>query len=106
MNGPDDLLARLTALAARPDGAGAERDELEQAFAPIVRLALRTGRGLPHVVQWVQRAHTRLAGPVSTAPPIHFAPQITRLLFERVLDRIRPAAATRPNHWSESVRDE
>jgi hypothetical protein len=104
MSESDDLTTRLVALATRPDGA-AERDALEQTFAVIVRLALRRGRGHPHVVRWVERTHGHMAGPRTTAPPIHFAPQIARLLLDRVLNRIRPAAATRPRHWTESVHD-
>lgn len=103
MTGLDELTTRLTALAARPDGP---RQDLERTFAVIVRVALRKGGGPPHVVRWVRRAHDRLAGRHNSAPPAYFAPQITRLLLERILERIRPKADTRPKHWSESLRDD
>jgi hypothetical protein len=106
MTGIDDLTQRISSLAARPEGDDRERDDLERTFAVIVRLALRNGSGRAHVVQWVRKAYDRLAGPNSSAPPVDFAPQITRLLFARILERLRPALETRPRHWSDSIRDE
>src|SRR5262245_27975220 len=105
MTGLDRLTSRLSALATRPDAVG-EREDLERTFAVIVRQSLRTGGGLPHVVRWVRRAHGRLAGTNNSAPPVYYAPQITRMLMERILERIRPKAETRPKHWSESLLDE
>jgi hypothetical protein len=105
MNRTDDLTRRLMNLAHRPTAEGPERDELERAFAAIVRLALRTGQGLPHVVQWVRQTHERLAGPRSMTAPVQFAPRITHILFDQILDRLRPSADTHPNHWAESVKE-
>jgi len=105
MNGTDDLTRRLVDLANRPTAEGPERDELERAFAAIVRLVLRTGRGLPHVVYWVRQTHERLAGPNSAVAPVRFAPRITRMLFDQILERLRPSGDTHPHHWSESVKE-
>ena|SRR5260370_378002 len=106
MNATDDLTRRLVDLADRPDAYGREREELERVFAVIVRLALNQGRGIPHVVRWVGKVCDQIAGPGRAGPRLQYAPRITQLLFDRILDRIRPSADTHPRHWSESLRDD
>ena len=54
--------------------------ELEDNLAPMVRLALHKGLGLPEVVQWVQQTYESLTEGITPAPPEFYIPQITRLL--------------------------
>jgi hypothetical protein len=65
-----------------PDLAGDLRrmQELEETLAPMVRLALRKGLGVPEVVQWVQQTYVALTEGVTPAAPEFYVPQITRLL--------------------------
>jgi hypothetical protein len=54
--------------------------DLEETLAPMVRLALRKGVGVPEVVQWVQQTYAALTEGSTLAPPEAYVPQITRLL--------------------------
>ena len=54
--------------------------ELEHILAPMVRLALGNGVGLPEVVQWVQQTYATMTEGATPALPEFYVPQITRLL--------------------------
>ncbi|HEV3145134.1 MAG TPA: hypothetical protein VGZ47_14690 [Gemmataceae bacterium] len=54
--------------------------DLEECLAPMVRLALRKGVGLPEVVEWVQQTYAGLIEGTTPAPLEYYVPQITRLL--------------------------
>jgi len=54
--------------------------ELEDSLAPMVRLALQKGLGVPEVVQWVRQTFEGLTEGTTPAPPEFYIPQITRLL--------------------------
>ncbi len=88
----------LSALVGRPlptHAHGLEEEQLLSALAPIVRLALRRGTGVPSVVAWVRRTHAALADG-RHVPRDHFAPQITRLLCAAFLaDANSPKPANR-----------
>jgi hypothetical protein len=54
--------------------------ELEETLAPMVRLALGKGVGLPEIVQWVQQTYAVITEGAMPAPPDFYVPQITSLL--------------------------
>ena len=54
--------------------------QLEDSLAPMVRLALHKGLGMPEVVHWVQQTYEGLTEGTTQAPPEFYIPQITRLL--------------------------
>jgi hypothetical protein len=63
-----------------PSDLGYAIRELEETLAPMVRLALGKGVGLPEVVQWVQETYAVITEGAAPAPPEYYVPQITRLL--------------------------
>jgi len=54
--------------------------ELENSLAPMVRLALQKGLGVPEMVHWVRQTYEGLTEGTSPAPLEFYIPQITRLL--------------------------
>jgi hypothetical protein len=90
MNFPHDSLQSL----ADRMGCGREphrvRETLEASLIPMVRRALRSGAGLPQLVQWVQTTLPQLqVGQDRTRPvdPERAAPPLARLLCAKLLDR-------------------
>jgi hypothetical protein len=73
------------------------REQLEASLVPMIRCALRTGRGVPAVVQWVRRNLSRLAAahePGQQSPdPERTAPALARLLCATLLEKHRPRPA-------------
>jgi hypothetical protein len=54
--------------------------ELEETLAPMVRLALDKGVGLPEVVRWVEETYAAITDGTAPARREYYVPQITRLL--------------------------
>jgi hypothetical protein len=92
----------LQALADRMGCGGAPpnqvREKLEASLAPLVRRVLRTGAGLPHLVQWVQTTLPQVEAGGDRGRPVdpdRAAPALARLLCATLLRRppARPALA-------------
>lgn len=71
---------------------GANRAELEEIVAPLVRVVLRTGCGRPSIVRFV-RQHLRVLVPASCGEAEvdaeWAAPRLTRLLITHMLRHIQ-----------------
>jgi hypothetical protein len=93
---PDSTLQKF----AEQIGRGGEspiriRETLEASLIPLVRRVLRTGAGMPQLVQWVQRALPQVqTGADRTRPvdPERAAAPLARLLCSALL-RKRPGFA-------------
>lgn len=98
MNPSDNALQQF-AERMRCAGAPAHhiRERLEASLVPLVRRALRSGAGIPQLVQWVQKTLPQVqAGEDRTRPadPDRAAPPLARLLCSTLLQpRLAPAAA-------------
>jgi hypothetical protein len=69
------------------------REQLEAMLVPMIRCALRSGRGAPPLVQWVRRNLPAVAAMSPTgrgSDPEWVAPTMARLLSGRLLGRSRP----------------
>jgi hypothetical protein len=64
------------------------REALEASLLPMIRCALRSGIGHPHVVSWVR--HQAESNPTLPPDPVRAAPPIARVLCERLLERLDP----------------
>jgi hypothetical protein len=64
------------------------RQALEASLLPMIRCALRSGIGHPHVVSWVR--HQAASNPHTSPDPTRAAPPIARALCERLLERLDP----------------
>jgi hypothetical protein len=85
----DNLVAVVNQLRRGDDAARPEvRARLEAALVPMVRVALRTGRGVPAVVGWVRREAT---GATPSEADWRAGP-LARRMCSVVLDRLRPIA--------------
>jgi hypothetical protein len=69
-----------------PDNPGRLREVLEASLVPIIRVAIRSGTGLPGVVSWVRR-HL----PEPDADPTRVAPALARQLCDRLMEQRRPS---------------
>lgn len=72
-------------LAGQGDGLSdvASLGSIGDGLAPIVRLALRRGEGLPPVVRWVRRTFAAMAGG-RAVPPEQYADAITEVLRRKL----------------------
>ena len=70
MNYFDDALHNLAARlgTGNPDNPTRFRETLEASLVPMIRCALRSGRGLPSLVQWVRRHQLDQPDPTAAAP--------------------------------------
>ncbi len=71
------------------------RAEMEATLLPMVRCVLRTGRGHPRLVRWVQRALPAVAGPQRPGQPVDLdrtAGPVARLVCTAMVEqeRFRP----------------
>ena len=93
MSNPDGTLQRFAEQIGRAgDSPIRIRETLEASLIPLVRRALRTGAGIPQLVQWVQRTLPQVqAGADRTRPvdPDRAAAPLARLLCTTLL-RERP----------------
>jgi hypothetical protein len=82
-----------------PEGSAAQRRAaLEASLVPMVRCVLRTGRGNPRLVRWVQQALPAVAGPQwpgQAVDPDQAAGPVARLVCSAMLEqmRLRPDGA-------------
>jgi hypothetical protein len=95
MHTPDDAL-RALAVRMKCDPAAPERfrETLERSLVPMIRCAIRSGTGLPPLVQWVRRhLPAQAAGAPSRPADLEWAaPSMARLLCDRLLEYVRPPA--------------
>jgi hypothetical protein len=93
MNHTDD---DLQLLARRIYGAYGEdvrdRATLEADLVPMIRCAMRTGRGQPAIVAWVKRNLPAFAPSTTGGPPVDpnwAAPRMARLMCAQMLHTVR-----------------
>jgi hypothetical protein len=71
------------------------RDSVEAritaSLAPIIRVALRRGVGIPSIVAWARRTHAEIAGNRVVAPD-QYATEITRMLCSVLMKKIADEA--------------
>jgi hypothetical protein len=70
------------------DDAQGFRDALTINLLPMIRCALRSGVGHPHLVSWVR--HQAANNPMAAPDPVRAAPPIARALAERLMERLDP----------------
>jgi len=81
-------LARSVRRTLSEDNPQCFREALEASLLPMIRCALRSGVGHPHVVNWVR--HQAASNPHLPPDPVRAAPPIARALCERILERLDP----------------
>jgi hypothetical protein len=81
-------LARHVRRRLREDTPQQFREALEASLLPMIRCALRSGIGHPHVVNWVRRQAE--GNPHLSPDPARAAPPMARALCERLLARLDP----------------
>lgn len=92
MNRPDCLQQLMLLADCDPTSATARlQPALEKRLSPMVRLALRTGLGVPALVAWVNGARRHLA---AGHDPDGCAEALTRWLSSELLRPRREGAAT------------
>jgi hypothetical protein len=85
----DQSLQELTTRVRRGQAVPpAARAELEERLTPLIRCVLRTGAGVPALVQWVRRTLPNLP----PAEPEQTAPRMARLLCAELFRHARPGA--------------
>jgi hypothetical protein len=91
MNVNHDALRALAAglWCGDPGNPDRDREALEARLLPLVRCALRGGRGLPKLVDWVHGAARALAAPGPGQSADRAAPRVTRLLCERLVQQLQ-----------------
>ena len=75
--------------AAVPTGT---RAQLEERLTPLIRCVLRTGRGNPRLVRWVQKTLPAVTGPRPAGQPVdpdREAVPMARLLCAALLQKMR-----------------
>jgi hypothetical protein len=89
MNPNDDALRALASRlgVGKPGNPHSLRETLEASLVPMIRCALRSGAGLPPLVQWVRRHQPVVTDPVRTAPAM------ARQLCARLLEHLQPRHA-------------
>jgi hypothetical protein len=97
MGTEEQAMQALADCVGCPAGSAAERRQaLEATLLPMVRCVLRTGRGHPRLVRWVQKA-LRAAPPHPGGPAAErdrAAPLLARLLCTVLLQQ--------PRNWPEA----
>ncbi len=91
----EDLPRSTIVLSERDVEESPAAEDLQRTLAPMVRVALRRGAGLPAVVCWVRQTLERIAGPNPQLPEA-YAPQITRLLCAALRNSHRPEPCRPP----------
>jgi hypothetical protein len=90
----NDSLQNLAERMRCGDEPHCVREKLEASLIPMVRRALRSGAGLPQLVQWVQTTLPQLQSDQDRTRPVdpdRAAPPLARLLCAKLLDGRRPA---------------
>jgi hypothetical protein len=104
MNFTDEALQILAQQLG--DDALSSRGELESKLAKLLYLVLRTGRGRPPLVQWVQRTLAVVAPASRTGravDPKWAAPRLARLLCLQLLQNVRSKQGTMVNRQTVAV---
>ena len=86
----------LRILARRIFGKDASREKMEATLLTPIRCALRTGAGLPPLVQWVRQNLPTVFPAASAGWPVDVewtAPRMARLLCEQMLEHVRAEPA-------------
>jgi hypothetical protein len=78
------LAMRVRQGQAAPPGV---RDDLEERLTPLIKCVLRTGTGVPALVQWVRRTLPQLP----SASAEQTAPRMARLLCAELFRQGKPA---------------
>jgi hypothetical protein len=92
----EQAVHRLADRMRCPEGSVAQRRaNLEATLVPMVRCVLRTGRGHPRLIRWVQRALPAVTGPQGSGQPLDLdrtAGPVARLVFQEMVEqeRFRP----------------
>jgi len=81
-------LARHVRRGLRENTPERFREALEASLLPMIRCALRSGIGHPHLVSWVR--HQADSNPQAPPDPVRAAPPMARALCERLLERLDP----------------
>jgi hypothetical protein len=70
--------------------------ELESRLVPLIRVAMRTGSGLPALVSWVRERVAELINAGERPDPSQAAPRFARLLCSGLIDGLpaRPGQET------------
>jgi hypothetical protein len=95
MHTPDDALRALASrMKCDPAAPHRFREDLERSLVPMIRCAIRSGTGLPPLVQWVKRHLPAQAARGEHRPSDleWAAPSMARLLCDRLLEQIQPPA--------------
>jgi hypothetical protein len=74
----------------------ASREEMEAVFVPMIRVAMRTGRGQWVLVEWVARNLPALSSSFSSVDKIDpewAAPRMARLLCSQMLQKVQAERA-------------
>jgi hypothetical protein len=89
----DNALRTLARRMYGEDSAAASnRETLEATLLPMIRCAMRTGRGAPPLVQWVKRNLPAVAPAArlgQAVDPEWAAPRMARLLSSRLLQEVQ-----------------
>jgi hypothetical protein len=96
-NSDDALRALASRMKCDPAAPDRFRETLERSLVPLIRCAIRSGTGLPPLVQWVRRhlPAQEAQGPSRPSDMEWAAPSMARLLCDRLLEQMRPAVAAR-----------
>jgi hypothetical protein len=90
----DNLRALSDRMQQNDSTAQQLRDELEGSLVPIIRRALRGGKGLPQLVSWVRRHLPTISAGRGRPDDVEGAvPSLARLLCDTLLLRTRPQPA-------------
>jgi hypothetical protein len=97
MHSPEDALRKLAdQLSWTGSSTGyPNREVLEASLLPLIRCALRTGRGLPPLVRWLKAQLPSPASPHRPGQPLGpewAAPSMARLLCATLLERLQGPA--------------
>lgn len=96
MDFTDEALRYLARRMGRSERVS--REAMEALFVPMIRVALRTGRGQPRLLDWVARHLPAVAdSPDRTEPidPEWAAPRMARMLCSQMLQHVQVEPAWR-----------
>jgi hypothetical protein len=88
------------------EDAVSSRGEMETNLTQLLYLVLRTGRGLPPLVQWVERTLAVVAPTSQIGRPVDpkwAAPRLARLLCLQLLRNVRSQQGTMVNRQTVTV---
>lgn len=102
MDFTDEALRTLARRMYGDDGADQPcREILEKTLVPMIRCAMRSGRGSPALVQWVKRNLPALAPASPSGWDVDLewaAPRMARLLCSRLLQQVQAEPALAGAH--------